>query len=120
MLLTGPGGSAHLERLLGSHETALVIGDSDAWRTWAEEVLISWAACLLEDLALAVAAVSALSTRDHLAGLEYRSGASPRRMPKIGTQRRCCAVRTCSPTCTARSFWPVWNQPPSTLTRKCW
>ncbi|MFD6908280.1 hypothetical protein ACE1N8_02965 [Streptomyces sp. DSM 116494] len=56
--LAGPGGSARLEWVTGADPD----GDADAhaWRTWVDEVLASWAACLLADPELASLAVSAL------------------------------------------------------------
>ncbi|MFF6772267.1 hypothetical protein ACFY8W_01745 [Streptomyces sp. NPDC012637] len=49
--LLGPGGSDRLDWLAGAgHE-----GDADAgWRTWVDETVVSWAACLLASPALAV------------------------------------------------------------------
>ncbi|MCB5181925.1 hypothetical protein [Streptomyces antimicrobicus] len=48
--LLGPGGSAGLDRLSGAEHG----GDADAgWRTWVDETVVSWAACLLADPALA-------------------------------------------------------------------
>ncbi|MFD7256590.1 hypothetical protein [Streptomyces sp. NPDC059874] len=49
--LLGPGGSARLDWLSSADHG----GDADAgWRTWVDETVISWAACLLADPALAV------------------------------------------------------------------
>ncbi|MFJ9933834.1 hypothetical protein ACIRSJ_11970 [Streptomyces virginiae] len=49
--LLGPGGSSGLDWLTGAdHGT-----DADAeWRTWVDETVVSWAACLLATPALAV------------------------------------------------------------------
>lgn len=50
--LLGPGGSAGLDWLTGADH-----GDDDAetgWRTWVDETVVSWAACLLAAPALAV------------------------------------------------------------------
>ncbi|MEV5433638.1 hypothetical protein [Streptomyces sp. NPDC052701] len=57
--MAGPGGSARLDWVTGA-DTA---GDTDthAWRTWVDEVLASWAACLLTDPELAALAVAALA-----------------------------------------------------------
>ncbi|WP_030317834.1 hypothetical protein [Streptomyces flavochromogenes] len=51
--LLGPGGSARLDWLTGADH-----GDDadDAWRTWVDETVVSWAACLLAAPALAVGA----------------------------------------------------------------
>ncbi|MGW7329321.1 hypothetical protein ACWGIU_12185 [Streptomyces sp. NPDC054840] len=49
--LLGPGGSAGLDWLTGADHG----GDADAgWRTWVDETVVSWAACLLAAPALAV------------------------------------------------------------------
>ncbi|MEU6944764.1 hypothetical protein ABZ957_05875 [Streptomyces sp. NPDC046316] len=48
--LLGPGGSARLDRLTGADQG----DDADAgWRTWVDETVVSWAACLLASPALA-------------------------------------------------------------------
>jgi hypothetical protein len=55
--IAGPGGSAVLDWRAGSEpddETA----DDEGWRTWVDEVVVSWAACLLADPALARRAVA--------------------------------------------------------------
>ena len=44
-------------------------GAEHAWRTWVDEVVASWAACLLADPALASAAVAALPGCEHVSGL---------------------------------------------------
>lgn len=61
----GPGGSAHLDWLTGV-ETA---EDDIAWRTWVDEVLVSWAACLLADPDLAHSAAAVAARSEHLSGL---------------------------------------------------
>jgi hypothetical protein len=57
--IAGPGGSAVLDWRVGCEPD-----DSDAedegWRTWVDEVVVSWAACLLSDAELAARAVTAL------------------------------------------------------------
>ncbi|RKT03325.1 hypothetical protein BX286_1249 [Streptomyces sp. 3211.6] len=51
--LLGPGGSARLDWLTGADHG----DDTDAgWRTWVDETVVSWAACLLAAPALALAA----------------------------------------------------------------
>ncbi|WP_406864757.1 hypothetical protein ABZO31_31650 [Streptomyces sp. HUAS MG47] len=53
--LLGPGGSARLDRLTGAdhgHDA----GSDAGWRTWVDDSVVSWAACLLADPALAVQA----------------------------------------------------------------
>ncbi|MEV6734244.1 MULTISPECIES: hypothetical protein [unclassified Streptomyces] len=53
LALLGPGGSARLDWLTGADDG----GDADAgWRTWVDEAVVSWAACLLAAPALAVEA----------------------------------------------------------------
>ncbi|MEV5972316.1 hypothetical protein [Streptomyces sp. NPDC051921] len=48
--LLGPGGSPRLDGLTGADHG----GDADAdWRSWVDETVVSWAACLLADPALA-------------------------------------------------------------------
>ncbi|MGW4509989.1 hypothetical protein ACWENO_35655 [Streptomyces sp. NPDC004436] len=48
--LLGPGGSSRLDWLTGAdHEDTT----DDAWRSWVDETVVSWAACLLADPALA-------------------------------------------------------------------
>ncbi|MFF8034661.1 MULTISPECIES: hypothetical protein [unclassified Streptomyces] len=57
--LAGPGGAARLDRVTRADAG----GDTgaQAWRTWVDEVVASWAACLLADPELASAAVAALA-----------------------------------------------------------
>jgi hypothetical protein len=58
--MAGPGGSAVLDWRTGSEpddETA----ESEGWRTWVDEIVVSWAACLLADPMLAVRAVKAVA-----------------------------------------------------------
>lgn len=66
--VVGPGGSARLDRLAGA-ETAGASEDETAWRTWVDEVVASWAACLLADPHLAVSAAAAAARSEHLSGL---------------------------------------------------
>src|SRR4051794_11876471 len=58
--MAGPGGSAGLDWRAGSEPD-----DEDAayegWRTWVDEVVVSWAACLLADPMLAIRAVKAVA-----------------------------------------------------------
>ncbi|HET6502445.1 MAG TPA: hypothetical protein VFG87_16940 [Amycolatopsis sp.] len=65
--LVGPGGSARLDRLMGVDADALP-GGRRAWRGLVDEVVASWAACLLGDRALAAAAVTLVATSEHVAG----------------------------------------------------
>ncbi|WP_286258793.1 hypothetical protein [Streptomyces graminofaciens] len=64
--MVGPGGSDRLDWITGSDEAPTP--DDHAWRTWVDEVVASWAACLLTDPALARAAVAALTDSVHTAG----------------------------------------------------
>ncbi|MEW2076188.1 hypothetical protein ACH4FA_35645 [Streptomyces sp. NPDC017966] len=57
--LAGPGGSARLDWVTGAD--AAGSDEGEAWRTWVDEVVASWAACLLADLALSGLAVTALT-----------------------------------------------------------
>ncbi|MFM9582950.1 hypothetical protein [Streptomyces caniscabiei] len=64
--MAGPGGSARLDWITGHDEPPTP--DEYAWRTWVDEVVASWAACLLADADLARAAVVALDDSPHTAG----------------------------------------------------
>jgi hypothetical protein len=57
--LIGPGGSTGLDAVAGAQFT------DEPWRTWVDEVVASWAACLLSDLALAQQAVAATAGTEH-------------------------------------------------------
>ncbi|MFJ4466692.1 hypothetical protein ACIP2X_04140 [Streptomyces sp. NPDC089424] len=59
--MAGPGGSGRLDRITGADVRGEEDLDSYAWRTWVDEVVASWAACLLGDPALARRAVTALA-----------------------------------------------------------
>jgi hypothetical protein len=66
--MVGPGGSGRLDWLVGADGN--LPGDEEyAWRTWVDEVVASWAACLLADPKLATAAVVAVGACDHMMGL---------------------------------------------------
>ncbi|MBL1067913.1 hypothetical protein [Streptomyces sp. 7-21] len=68
--MAGPGGSARLDELVG----AGVLGPEPhepAWRSWVDEVVASWAACLLASPALARTAAGRLSRSPHAAGLTH-------------------------------------------------
>ncbi|MFJ8149817.1 hypothetical protein ACIQ8D_27420 [Streptomyces sp. NPDC096094] len=66
--VAGPGGSARLDWITGADGTAVADADGDAWRTWVDEVVASWAACLLTDPELAALAVAALADGDLVSG----------------------------------------------------
>lgn len=71
LVIAGPGGSGRLDWLVGADADDLR-GDEHAWRTWVDEVLASWATCLLTDLKLAATAVEALGTATQIRGLATR------------------------------------------------
>ncbi len=75
--VVGPGGSGRLDWLVGAESDPA--GEPQPWRTWVDEVLASWAACLLAEPALADAAVAALAGGEHAAGLhcDFRRLTSP-------------------------------------------
>jgi hypothetical protein len=58
--IAGPGGSAVLDWRAGSEPSDDPDGD-EGWRTWVDEVVVSWAACLLADPLLAIRAVKAVA-----------------------------------------------------------
>lgn len=57
--IAGPGGSAVLDWRVGSEPDE--DDDEQGWRSWVDEVVVSWAACLLADPILAARAVRAVS-----------------------------------------------------------
>ncbi|MEU7404406.1 hypothetical protein, partial [Streptomyces sp. NPDC044948] len=57
--VVGPGGSDRLDRITGADGAARADPAGEAWRTWVDEVVASWAACLLTDPDLAATAVAA-------------------------------------------------------------
>ncbi len=57
--IAGPGGSAVLDWRAGS-EPDDEHAEDEGWRTWVDEVVVSWAACLLADPALAARAVDSV------------------------------------------------------------
>ncbi|CAL9272270.1 hypothetical protein SUDANB5_00716 [Streptomyces sp. SudanB5_2050] len=59
MGVAGPGGSARLDWITGVDGDG--DGAADAWRTWVDEVVASWALSLLADPELAARAVRALA-----------------------------------------------------------
>ncbi|NGO09283.1 hypothetical protein G5C60_17160 [Streptomyces sp. HC44] len=77
--MAGPGGSARLDWITGADGTGADDADAYAWRTWVDEVVASWAACLLTDPTLAERAVSALADSGHTAGspAEFRRLVAP-------------------------------------------
>ncbi|WP_030622096.1 hypothetical protein [Streptomyces sclerotialus] len=83
--MAGPGGSARLDWLTGADAAGpdgadrADSADEDAWRTWVDEVVASWAASLLSSPELAVAAVTALAGSWHMDGVavEFRRLTAP-------------------------------------------
>ncbi|MFJ7295935.1 hypothetical protein [Streptomyces collinus] len=63
--MAGPGGSARLDWVTGADAALGDDTDAHAWRTWVDEVVASWAACLLTDPELAARAVAALADGSH-------------------------------------------------------
>jgi hypothetical protein len=58
--IAGPGGSAVLDWRTGS-EPDDEHAEDEGWRSWVDEVVVSWAACLLADPALAARAVDSVA-----------------------------------------------------------
>jgi hypothetical protein len=58
--IAGPGGSAVLDWRVGS-EPDDEEAEEEGWRTWVDEVVVSWAACLLADPMLARRGVDAVA-----------------------------------------------------------
>jgi hypothetical protein len=58
--IAGPGGSAVLDWRTGS-EPADEEDAAEGWRTWVDEVVVSWAACLLAEPVLAHRAAAAVT-----------------------------------------------------------
>jgi hypothetical protein len=63
--MVGPGGSGRLDAVASAGMADPI---EDAWRTWVDEVMASWACCLLGDRALARAAVAAAGRTEHARG----------------------------------------------------
>jgi hypothetical protein len=59
--LAGPGGAGRLDWITGADAAGAQDPADAAWRTWVDEVVASWAACLLTDPRLAALAVTALA-----------------------------------------------------------
>ncbi|WP_037676669.1 hypothetical protein [Streptomyces griseus] len=78
--MAGPGGSARLDWISGADAAeAAADHEESAWRTWVDEVVASWAACLLTDPELADRALAALTEGGHAthAGAEFRRLVAP-------------------------------------------
>lgn len=76
--MAGPGGAQRLDRLVGADTVHRDRADL-AWRTWVDEVVASWAACLLTAPDLARTAVAAIRDSEHLAGapVDFRRLTAP-------------------------------------------
>jgi hypothetical protein len=66
--MVGPGGAGRLDWLVGA-DSSQPSDEEYAWRSWVDEVVASWAACLLADPELATAAVAAIGGSEHMTGL---------------------------------------------------
>ncbi|MDH6565763.1 hypothetical protein M2160_000784 [Streptomyces sp. SAI-117] len=66
--VAGPGGSARLDWVSGGDADADRDAEEHAWRTWVDEVVASWAACLLSDPELAERAVADIAQGEHTTG----------------------------------------------------
>ncbi|MGC0327786.1 hypothetical protein RKD23_000776 [Streptomyces sp. SAI-170] len=62
--LAGPGGSARLDWITGA-DAGESGEDGSGWRTWVDEVVVSWAACLLTDPVLAARGVAAATKAEY-------------------------------------------------------
>ncbi|MFE5141883.1 hypothetical protein ACFRDV_30170 [Streptomyces fagopyri] len=65
--LLGPGGSARLDYVTGADVHAPTAAER-LWRTWVDETVVSWAACLLADADLAAVATACLAATHHGTG----------------------------------------------------
>ncbi|MBT2510537.1 hypothetical protein J7I98_32770 [Streptomyces sp. ISL-98] len=86
--VSGPGGSGRLDWITGADATGTEDPDGHAWRTWVDEVVVSWAASLLSAPALATAAVTALAGSGHMDG----SPVDFRRLVRPGVRDRGAAA----------------------------
>ncbi|MBX6354676.1 MAG: hypothetical protein IRZ05_02345 [Micromonosporaceae bacterium] len=79
LALLGPGGSARLDWLAGAEPADDPTTPDAAWLSWVDEVVASWAACLLADPALAAQAVAAVEHSPHRPGpaCEFRRLTEP-------------------------------------------
>ncbi|MET9079926.1 hypothetical protein ABZX95_49575 [Streptomyces sp. NPDC004232] len=59
--LCGPGGADQLDARTGHGPHV----DVSAWRTWVDETVVSWAACLLSDRSVAVQAQQVVAATEH-------------------------------------------------------
>ncbi|SNY73942.1 hypothetical protein [Paractinoplanes atraurantiacus] len=85
--IAGPGGSAVLDWRVGS-EPEDEEAEEEGWRTWVDEVVVSWAACLLADPALARRAVDAVAaavplSEDRPLPFPRRAGGTPNEFRRL-------------------------------------
>lgn len=66
--MAGPGGSARLDWVTGADSADDRDAGEHAWRSWVDEVVASWAACLLTDPDLAELAVAGIAEGEHTTG----------------------------------------------------
>lgn len=88
--MAGPGGSTRLDWLTGGTDGPDAQDpDEHAWRSWVDEVVASWAACLLTDPDLADRAVAAIAEGGRTAATvaEFRRLTAP-----DDTDRRAAAL----------------------------
>lgn len=70
--LAGPGGSARLDSAQhGFAAREVPSGCAEPWRSWVDEVVASWAACLLGDGEQARTAVTQVANTEHATGLVF-------------------------------------------------
>ncbi|HEX5566731.1 MAG TPA: hypothetical protein VFY14_07365 [Streptomyces sp.] len=89
--MTGPGGAHRLDRITGAAPWVVGPRDPDdpghAWRTWVDEVLASWAACLLTSPSQARAAVARVAHSEHARGMsvDFRRLTAPTALDRQAT-----------------------------------
>ena len=84
--IAGPGGSAVLDWRAGS-EPDDEQSEEEGWRTWVDEVVVSWAACLLADPMLARRGVDAVAAAVPAAD-DDRPRPGPRRLAGLPNEFR--------------------------------
>ncbi|MFF4537066.1 hypothetical protein [Streptomyces aureus] len=96
--MAGPGGAGRLDWIVGADTpdiadtTRSVDGsEDDAWRTWVDEAVVSWAASLLTDDRLAGLAVAALADGEHTTAAPVEFGRL--RSPDEGDRRAAALLR---------------------------
>ncbi|MEU4084368.1 hypothetical protein [Streptomyces aureus] len=90
--MAGPGGAGRLDSIVGSDTADTADGSEDeAWRTWVDEAVVSWAASLLTDARLAGLAVSALADGEHMTVAPVGFGRL--RSPDDGDRRAAALLR---------------------------